>query len=288
MSVHCKESMCLLLSFYAAFDNGRVEWFDFENRVILTSPSTNQCEETLSRLTEEQETEAEWNIFLTKSSPESTLVIIRNLNEYVVKTLDIRNCVLNSTCVSTLSEVFGKNETIKRLYIYSSQLDGGIKQFCNALLTNTSLERLVMWSVTLTDEDITDLSDVLASNKTLTGLTLSNCNITDNGIEFLIKGISQNQTLTFLNIGGNHQITSISASRIVELLNTTTSLKQLCIFNTSLKDNDIELICTSLTSNSTIETLELSLQYEEICKKFDCYQLIINRLEFHIYEEIPL
>lgn len=280
--------MCLLLiSFYAAVDNGKVEWFDFENRIILTSPSTNQCEEALSRLKEEQETEKEWNIFLTKSSPESTLVIISNLNEYIVKTLDIRNCLLSNACMSTLSEVFVKNETIKRLYIYSSQLDGGIKQFCNALLTNTSLERLVMWSVTLTDEDITHLSDVLASNKTLTGLTLSNCNITDNGIESVIKGLSQNQTLTFLNIGGNPLITSISASRIVELLNTTTSLKELRIFNTSLKDNDIELICTSLTSNSAIETLELSLQYEEICKKFACYQLIIDRLEFHIYEEIP-
>lgn len=241
----------------------------------------------MSRLSEEQGTEKEWNIFLTKSSPESTLVIIRNLNEYIVRTLDIRNCHLNSACMSTLSEVFDKNETVKRLYIYSSQLDGSIKQFYNALLTNTTLERLVMWSVTLTDEDITHLSDVLASNKTLTGLTLSNCNITDNGIESVIKGLSQNQTLTFLNIGGNRLITSISASRIAELLNTTTSLKQLRIFNTSLKDDDIKLICTSLTNNSTIETLELSSQYEEICKKFDCYHLIIDRLEFHIYEEIP-
>ena len=208
--------MCLLLSFYIAIDNGRVEWFDFENKVILTSPSTNQCQEAVRRLQEEQVTEKEWNIFLTESSPESTLVIIRNLNEYIVRTLDIRNCLLNSTCMSTLSEVFGKNETIKRLYIYSSQLDGGIKQFCNALLTNTSLERLVMWSVPLTDEDITDLSDVLASNKTLTALTLCNCNITDNSIESLIKGLSQNQTLTFLNIGGNPLITSISATKIVE------------------------------------------------------------------------
>ena len=123
----------------------------------------------MSRLSEEQGTEKEWNIFLTKSSPESTLVIIRNLNEYIVRTLDIRNCHLNSACMSTLSVVFDKNETVKRLYIYSSQLDGSIKQFYNALLTNTTLERLVMWSVTLTDEDITHLSDVLASNKTLTG-----------------------------------------------------------------------------------------------------------------------
>lgn len=144
-----------------------------------------------------------------------------------MRTLDIRNCHLNSACMSTLSEVFCKNETVKRLYIYSSQLDGSIEQFFNAFLTNTTLERLVMWSITLTDEDITHLSDILASNKTLTGLTLSNCNISDNGIESVIKGLSQNKTLTFFNIGGNRLITSISASRIVKLLTTTTSLKEL-------------------------------------------------------------
>ena len=138
-----------------------------------------------------------------------------------------------------------------------------------------------MYNVTgITDEDMTHLSTVLATNTTLKALWLPYCNITDNGVRYICEGFSKNQTLTTLNIGGNHQITSVSTSTIADLIQTTTSLTELFLNNTSLNNDDIKTICTSLTKNTTIRKLYLSSQHKVYCNKLDSYQVIKDRLVF--------
>ena len=143
------------------------------------------------------------------------------------------------------------------------------------------LEELWLWGVTgITDEDMTCLSNVLSSNTNLKVLCLSSCNITDNGVRYIYEGLAKNKTLTTLDIGGNPQITSVSTSTIADLIQTTTSLTRLDLENTSLNDDDIRIICTSITKNTTIRKLYLSRRYEEYCKKLDSYQVIKDRLVF--------
>ena len=195
--------------------------------------------------------------------------------------LDIENTSLDSKCVSILSEILKTNKTIKRLELYSSSLTGGIKQVSDSLCNNETLEQLWLFKVTgITDEDMTHLSTILATNTTLKELYLSNCNITDNGVRYISEGLTKNQTLTTLNIGRNHQITSVSTSTIADLIQTTTSLTKLYLNNTSLNNDDIKTICTSLTKNTTIRKLYLSREHEEYCMKLDSYQVIKNRLVF--------
>ena len=188
---------------------------------------------------------------------------------------------MDSKCVSILSEILKTNKTIKTLELYSSSLTGGIKQVSDSLFYNKTLKQLWLSLVTgITDEDITHLSTMLASNTTLKELELYNCNITDNGVQYICEGLNKNQTLTMLDIGYNRQITSVSTSTIADLLQTTTSLSTLYLNNTSLNNDDIKTICTSLNKNTTIRELYLSRQDEEYCKKLDSYQVIKDRLVF--------
>ena len=195
--------------------------------------------------------------------------------------LYIGDTSLDSKCVSILSEILKTNKTIKRLGLYSSSLTGGIKQVSDSLCNNETLEQLELWNVTgITDEDMTPLSTILATNTTLKELRLFNCNITDNGVRYICEGLTKNQTLTMLNIGGNPQITSVSTSTIADLIQTTTSLTTLYLYYTSLNNDDIKTICTSLNKNTKIRKLNLSKEHEEYCMKLDSYQVIKDRLHF--------
>ena len=198
-----------------------------------------------------------------------------------MRRLEIFNTSLDSKCVSILSKILKTNKTIKTLELVSSSLTGGIKQVSDSLCNNETLEQLLLYRVTdITDEDMTHLSTILAINTTLKVLWLPDCNITDNGVRYICEGLTKNQTLTTLNIGHNHQITSVSTSTIADLIQTTTSLTELRLYNTSLNNDDIKTICTSLTKNTTIRTLHLSGEHKEYCKKLDSYQVIKDRLEF--------
>ena len=204
-----------------------------------------------------------------------------------MRRLDIHNTSLDSKCVSILSEILKTNKTIKILWLCSCSLTGGIKQVSDSLFNNKTLEQLELSNVTdITDEDITHLSTMLSSNTTLKELDLYNCNITDNGVRYICEGLTKNQTLTTLDIGGNPhnhdnpQITSVSTSTIADLIQTTTSLTTLYLYKTSLNNDDIKTICTSLNKNTTIRKLYLSRQHEEYCKKLDSYQVIKDRLQF--------
>ena len=195
--------------------------------------------------------------------------------------LEIFNTSLDNKCVLILSEILKTNKTIKTLELESSSLTGGIKQVSDNLFNNITLKELWLSIVTgITDEDMPHLSTTLATNTTLKELRLPYCNITDNGVRYICQGLTKNQTLTLLDIGDNHRITSVSTSTIADLIQTTTSLTRLYIHNTSLNNNDIKTICTSLTKNTSIRELWLSRRHEKYCKKLDCYQVIKNRLKF--------
>ena len=271
-----------ILTLFITGHTGRVEWRDDIKNVWLISPTIEQCEEVVSTLITEQQTKgSRWYINLRSSSPESALVIISNLSKCAVKRLDIHSTPLDNICMSTLSaELQATNKTMTSLILRYSSLTGGIKQISDALFTNTTLKLLSLINVTITDEDTSNLSTMLSINKILDKLRLYNCNITDNGVQYICEGLAKNQTLTELSISYNPQITSASTSTIAELINTTKSLTELHLYGTSLNNDDIKTICTSLIENTTIQKLVLSKQHEEYCMKLDSYQVIKDRLEF--------
>ena len=208
-----------------------------------------------------------WRIELRSSTSESALALIDNLDQFAVRELCIEDTSLDSTCISTLSRKFTK---VKKLLFNSSSLPtGSIQEVIYALAhTNTSLEGLFLWNIPITDEDVFCLSNVISNNKTLKILDLSNCDITDKGVQYICEGVATNKTLTMLAVSNNLHITSASTSAIVKLIKTTTSLEILYLRNTSLNDDDIMTISTTLTESTTIQQLVLSEQHEKICKTF--------------------
>lgn len=255
-----------------------MKWSNEISRVSVVSPTTEQCEDVVKKLI--QRKEEKWSIVLSRSSPESALKIIENVNECFVRELDIRDAPLDSTCVSSLSEMLKENTTIKSLHFQSSPFTGGIKPISDALSINTTLEELTMWNIIVTDEDNANVSDMLSKNETLKVLSLFNCSITDNGIQYIIKGLNENQSLIELNLSRNPLITSVSTSTIVEFIHTTTSLAILHLNHTSLEDDDIKSICDVLNENNSIQELWLSKQQKESCEKFDNYETIKDKVHF--------
>ena len=256
--------MCVY--YYICFitgDTERVEWRDDENSVLTISPTAEQCRNIVSRLIKEQPGK-EWRIELRSSSPENALIIISDLDKFSVRELCIDDTPLDSICVSTLSDKFTKVK--KLMFKYFNLPAGGIKQISDALVTNTSLEALLMWYVPVTDEDTTHLSNMLTYNKTLQTLDLSNCDITDNGVKNICKGLAKNQTVSILSFTSNLHITSDSTSAIVGLIKATKSLETLYLRNTLLKGDNVKTICDELAENTTIQKLVLSGQHKKICK----------------------
>ena len=247
-------------------DIGNVYWRHDYASVSIMSPSTEQCKNIVRRLKQEQK-EKKWRIELRSSTTDNALILISNLDQFVVEELSIEDTLLDSTCMSMLSEKFIK---MKKLLFKSSSLPtGSIQQISDVLAhTDTSLEGFFLWNVPITDDDVNCLSEVLSNAKTLKTLEISNCDITDEGVQYIYEGVAKNQTLTFLSISNNLQITSRSTDAIVELIKMTTSLKELYLRNTSLKYNDIMRICEELIKNTTIQQLVLSKQHENTCKLF--------------------
>ena len=173
---------------------------------------------------------------------------------------------------------------IKKLLLNSSSLPiGSIKHIIDALAhINTSLEGLFLWNVPITDDDVNLLSNVISNNKTLKTLDLFNCDITDKGVQSICEGVAKNQTLTILAVSNNLQITSASTSAIVELIKETKSLEILYLRNTSLNDDDIKTISTTLNESTTIKQLVLSEQHEKIC---DTFNPIIKEKIFFVMDQ---
>ena len=153
-------------------------------------------------------------------------------------------------------------------------LIGSIKQVSDVLSTIT-LKILVLSDVTIADEDMPHLSYISAINSGKKYYV--SCSVTS--LIMVSDKDLLKQTLVMLDIVGNCQITSVSTSTITNLIQTTKSLTVLHLENTSLNDDNIRTICTSLTKNATIQELLLSSQHEDYCKKLDKNQNIKDKLK---------
>lgn len=144
-----------------------------------------------------------WKIYFKTSSPDSVLNVLCNLNDILVRGLDIRDTPLDSCCISELSHLLTYNKTMEYLRILSSPLPPkGLKMITNALSNNTTLKSLGFWhDLNITDEDILHISTLLSGNKTLEELRLYSCsNITELGRKQLSEVLKGNKTILTLYV----------------------------------------------------------------------------------------
>ena len=153
------------------------------------------CEEFMSQLKGKRHP---LEIYLKRSSPESVLVVLDNIDVCIVKKIHIWNSPLDSDCVSKLSHILKCNKTVEYLCLKLSPLPlNSLEIITTTLSNNTTLKKLKIWyDSTITDKDVPHICRMLSLNATLQRLLLINChNITNDGNENLQKCPTKNKTL---------------------------------------------------------------------------------------------
>ena len=169
--------------------------------VTLTSPTTEQCNDLTSRLNKQQDTK--WKITLKSSSPDCLLIVLRNIDKSLVRTLDIWYTPFDSQCISELSRVLTSSKTLQIMHLVSSPLPSNhLEIIVNAISNNSTLDTLELWGDdNITDNDIPHICQMLSKNTFLKVLRIVNCrNITTSGKELLSEILHKNKTLLSLHI----------------------------------------------------------------------------------------
>ena len=170
-------------------------------KIILTSPTVEECKEVMCQLKRGH------HIVLNKSSPDSLLTLLTDMNECLVENLEIVNTPLDSHCVTQLVQVMTYNKTLKFLYLNSSPLLPNTHQLLTkAISSNSTLETLRFYNdKNIRDKDIPYICDIITKNTTLKHLSFYNCpNITKFGIRQIQNMLDNNNTLSLLLINGNY------------------------------------------------------------------------------------
>ena len=257
---------------------------------ISNTPLDSKHVSTLSEILRDNKTMIELQLTNCNITDNGVRYICEGLTKnQTLTSLDITyNPQITSASTSTIAELINTTKSLTELRINNISVNEQNMSFESLSpesievifknLNMSAVRELNLSNTPLDSKHVSTLSEILPDNKTMIELQLTNCNITDNGVRYICEGLTKNQTLTRLDISDNPQVTSASTSTIAELINTTKSLRYLCVNNISFTDDDLKTICTALHSNTTIQKLLLSPQHYEYCKKLDSYQFIEDRL----------
>lgn len=226
----------------------------YRNGIALVSPTPQQCKYVISEVKEKlsQENIAREYILLNSSSPDSALVLLSMIDQTGITELEISHTPLNEDCMRYICQCISNNQ-LKRLEFYDTSLSGGLKKLANSLRNNTSLVQLDLENITISEGDVSLLSEVLTVNKSLQMLTLENCDISDNGVVALSSSLKYNHTLTYLDLTGNPLITGDGVFHLLEVLKT----------------------------NSNIEKLEIDDEHKRSAQQFNEYVKIKEKIKFY-------
>ena len=184
---------------------GGVQWSD--DRVTLTSPTPEECEEVMSQLKRQRQAGMSWRIVLQLLSSDCLLIVLSNIKECLVRGLDIWDTPLNNQCVLELSNVLTCTKTMEYLDLNSSPLSpNSIEIIFTSLSNNNTLKRLwITDEKTITDKEIPCICQMLAVNTTLEKVQIYQCpNITQSGEQKLSTALANNKTLTTLCVNGHY------------------------------------------------------------------------------------
>ena len=150
-----------------------------------------------------------WMITLKSTSPNSSLIVLSDINNCLVRGLDVFDSHLDSRCVSELSQMLKHNKTIEVLRLFQSPLtSGSMELISNAVSMNTTLKSLwLLGDDSITDDDISYINCMVSMNTTMEELRVYSDNITQvtsNDVrQELSQVLTKNKTLTKLSINGH-------------------------------------------------------------------------------------
>ena len=185
---------------YYIGETERVQWAS--DYVTLTSPTVTECKDLIHQLKSRQHTA--WRIELKSISSDSLLILLTNVNECPVRSLEIYYTRFDIDCVNELAQVVTYNKIMEELYLYSSPLlPDTYRMLTTALSSNNTLTSLHLWY----DNNIThnDIHHIISTNTTLKVLWLNYCpNVAKFHKRQIINALVYNKSLSILFINGNY------------------------------------------------------------------------------------
>ena len=187
---------------------------------------------------------------------------------------------LNRPSVDQCKEVISKLEDNHKRIILDYPSSDSIQLLIPTILERRTIVQLIIYSSSLTPEDILSFSSQLSTNKSLTILNLTLGSMSDDGVIALAKSLQYNKTLKYLFFQYNPGITSACAQSLAELLLTNNTLYRLHLHHTDIDTHGIMILMESLKTNNTLKELSLDKQHEGTCSTLPYYEHIKNRLYF--------
>ena len=193
--------------------------------VRLTSPTPQECVDVISELVTDIQHD---RISLYSSSPESTVLLLSQIQQTKIRELQIADTSLDEQHMYYITQCLLNNQ-LKRLDLWNTKLTSNLLSSLTAAVSiNTSLERLQLENEEITEDDVGRISKLLTVNKTLQRLDLYYCGISDSVVQSLSNSLLHNNTLTELDLRWN-QFTSAGIQYLFHLLTTNNTIKRLYI-----------------------------------------------------------
>ena len=193
--------------------------------VQLNSPTPQDCVDVISQLATDIK---HHRIHLLSSSPESTVLLLSQIQQTKIRELVIADTSLDEQHMYCITQCLLNNQ-LKGLDLWNTKLTSNLLSSLTAAVSiNTSLERLQLEREEITEDDVGRISKLLTVNKTLQWLDLNYCGISDSVVQSLSSSLLHNDTLTELNLRRN-QFTSAGIQYLFHLLTTNNTIKRLYI-----------------------------------------------------------
>ena len=176
-----------------------------------------------------------------------------------VTALHIPIYFLKDVCAVSLGRTLYDNQTLSEISIPSTRTSAfGVQQLVDALMVNSSVQRLDLSFNVLQDNGARILAKYLKANKALVALNVSVNGIADPGALSLAESLRHNTTLEVLHLAGNPSIGNPGALSLCETLKINKTLTSLNLSGNSIDDIGIESLSLVLKDNTTLTSLGLS------------------------------
>jgi len=154
-------------------------------------------------------------------------------------------------------EFLKNNYNINSLILFSKDLQSNFYILIDCLI-NSNISNLYFYNLIFDDfNDITMLFEILKFNTSLIKLDLINMNITNDNISSLYNGLINNKTLTYLNLTNNY-INKEGLIILGKILEKNNTLNTLDLTNNKINDNEyFDKFCESLIKNKSLTELIL-------------------------------
>jgi hypothetical protein len=180
--------------------------------------------------------------------------------------IDADNSNLLTLGASRFATMLTTNTFITELSLDNVQLtEGQIESLCSALEANTTIAKINARKSNLTALGASRFASMLTKNTSITSLILAGIQLTEPQIESLCSALEVNTTITDINVGGSNlntggsNLLTLGASRFASMLTKNTFITNLDLSQCGITDPYLEILCSALAHNRTLEALNLWL-----------------------------